>query len=342
MNRPKRGEPVAMAARDWDQMLTAADASRLSQFDIDSQTGLTLRSPAIVKVRNKTGQPLEKCSIVGLREPVIHPNQNEMEFIRHVAFDAYNPQIFGRFGVLSGPCDVEGIVPCVVDGIVACKILVRSEGEPNLFVDAANRYEFLSVNDQTGAAQVIWRAGGIGVQWSLVRIGNTRLPLVLTGELIDDMPRTALSVGVRLLQIPGIALPAVKAVNTFRLAGDGSDRVAIYWDLAVGFWVIVQVSHKPQYVIESLSLTGSTTGAASELGGSSGGSSGGSGGSGGGGCQDLKGKRRKIQVVYCEKESPLEEFFLGKVGGCTGSTTTGAGERAAPDGGDLMLIEVPV
>lgn len=171
---PQRGDPLAISARDWTDMQRVVDKFRNRGVSFQAETmQSTYRSPAIVKVLNATGAPLEHCGIVGLGEPVILPIDNEMEFARNIAF-RIEPPLPGRWGVLQSPVAAGEISTAIVAGVAACKLNVTSEIELNRFADAvAPDFTELSVSDSTGNAQILWRAGGTGSQWAIIRIGNT-------------------------------------------------------------------------------------------------------------------------------------------------------------------------
>ncbi len=171
---PQRGDPLAISARDWSDMQRVVEKFRNGgvSFQAPAQQS-SLRSPTTVKVLNDTGDPLELCGIVGLGEPVTLPADNEMEFIRNIAFKIVPPTT-GHWGVLQSPVAAGEITTAIVAGVVACKINVISALKPNLFADAvAPNFAELQISDASGNAQILWRAGGTGTQWAIVRIGNT-------------------------------------------------------------------------------------------------------------------------------------------------------------------------
>lgn len=171
---PQRGDPLSISARDWTDMQRVVEKFRNGgvSFQADALQS-TYRSPAIIKVLNDTGDPLEHCAIVGLGEPVILPSDNEMEFIRNIAFRV-GPPLPGRWGVLQSPVAAGEITTAIVSGVAACKLNVLSAISPNTLADAVDaNFTELQISDSIGNAQVLWRAGGTGSQWAIVRIGNT-------------------------------------------------------------------------------------------------------------------------------------------------------------------------
>ncbi len=170
---PQRGDPLAISARDWSDMQRVVEKFRNGgvSFQAPAQQS-SLRSPTIVKVLNDTEDPLQQGAIVGLGEPVILPADNEMEFIRNIAFNIVSPEP-GRWGVLQSPVAAGEITTAIVSGIAACKVNVTSGTYPNLFADAVpDDFSELHVDDHLGNAQILWKAAGTGSQWAVVRIGN--------------------------------------------------------------------------------------------------------------------------------------------------------------------------
>ena len=194
---PQRGDPLSISARDWTDMQRVVDKFRNGGVSFQASEQLSsYRSPAIIKVLNDTAGPLEQCAIVGLGQPVILPSDNEMEFIRNIAF-RIEPPLPGRWGALQSPVAAGEITTAIVSGVAACKINVISELKPNALADAVDSdFTELQISDSLGNAQILWRAGGTGSQWAIVRIGNAtcseRLEkFVMLSDWSDDGLATA-------------------------------------------------------------------------------------------------------------------------------------------------------
>ncbi len=170
---PQRGDPLSISARDWTDMQRVVDKFRNGGVSFQASEQISsYRNPTIVKVLNDTGDPLEQCAIVGLGEPVILPTDNEMEFIRNIAF-RIEPPLPGRWGILQSPVAAGEITTAIVSGVAACKLNVLSAISPNALVDAVDAdFSELQISDSVGNAQILWRSGGTGSQWAIVRIGN--------------------------------------------------------------------------------------------------------------------------------------------------------------------------
>lgn len=68
------------------------------------------------------------------------------------------------------PCSAGEIVTAVIAGVTPCKINVDSEVLPVNFVSLGSNQLVPSYG--RGDALVLWRAGGLGLQWAILRIGQ--------------------------------------------------------------------------------------------------------------------------------------------------------------------------
>ncbi|HUP79618.1 MAG TPA: hypothetical protein VM260_13790 [Pirellula sp.] len=92
--------------------------------------------------------------------------------MRNIAFKIETPNP-ARWGVLQSLVAAGEITTAIVSGVATCKIDVISDTDPNTFAEAtAADFTKLQIRDATGIAQILWRAGGTGTQWAVVRIGN--------------------------------------------------------------------------------------------------------------------------------------------------------------------------
>ncbi len=168
-----RGDPLAIQARDWNEMQRLVERYRNSSFKIATDgPSSTMRDSGMIHGLNTTGNALPQCAVVGLGEPVIHPANNRLEFTRAVGMRFVSPQK-SRWGVLQAPCAVNEFAPCVISGVTTCKLNVASGAATSSYADAqSDDFESLILVDTASCAQVLWREGGTGLQWAIVRIGN--------------------------------------------------------------------------------------------------------------------------------------------------------------------------
>lgn len=170
MQSPQRGDPLSIGAKDWGDMLRVVEKYRNGQVKFDALTQETLLpSATTVKVLNESGSNLDQCSVIGLGTPIITPNLNEQEFIRNFAFRTVAP-LPRRWGIMQRPCPAGEIGSVCIAGATACRIFVADAMLPVNFITVAGGV--LVPSYASGDATVLWREGGTGEQWAIIRIGQ--------------------------------------------------------------------------------------------------------------------------------------------------------------------------
>ena len=196
--KPSSGEPFRPSARQQGAFIDAARDVQTLQRQL---SGLKDRftNPAIVQVRNDTGQDLTSDHpVVGLggalADPVIAPEDRESVVHETPTLSGVTPSVLhrGKFAVLLGPLANGAIGPAIVMGAT----WVRLQVDENVTGDRAD----VDPNDNTrllagdaGAGRILWREGGEGEQWALVRLGNENPENGVLLELQDDLYECGLS-----------------------------------------------------------------------------------------------------------------------------------------------------
>lgn len=154
-------------------MLDAAVAHRQRQANISRDTSAVHQQADIVLVRNDSGSPRQQFDILGIDGPIISPDANETEFRSRVALKGVTPgeSHIGRFVVLAEPLANGKIGKAFVAGACPVKLNVDDDKEWRYAEIADGVTANLKVSMQ-GSAGILWRAGGTGVQWAVVRLGK--------------------------------------------------------------------------------------------------------------------------------------------------------------------------
>lgn len=170
MQSPHRGDPLSIGARDWGDMLRVVERYRNGQIKFDAPTLETaIQSATTAKVLNESGSNLDQCAVIGLGAPIITPTLNQQEFIRNFAFRTVAP-LPRRWGIVQGPIPAGEIGTVCIAGATACKIVVTDESLPVNFITVESGV--LVPSYASGDATVLWREGGTGEQWAIIRIGQ--------------------------------------------------------------------------------------------------------------------------------------------------------------------------
>lgn len=172
----RKGEPLAKDTETFNTFSIAARFARDNRANREFDSIDTFRQGDIVKIKNETGRALSRFSVVGLSAPIFLPGAGEASlnaFKRDVSFRGTIPtdQYKGKFAVLLEPADVGKFARAYVDGVCQVQVDVKHEGDTCCDV-ADDITENLVSTSQGGSAQILWAAGGTGLQWCMVRLGT--------------------------------------------------------------------------------------------------------------------------------------------------------------------------
>ena len=163
----------------WNAMKDAGRAQL--QRQLDRQAGRVepdFNQSGIVMVRNDSGGPLGRYSVLGIDGPVFDPAGPAAEaaaFLNRVILKGVTPDAghLGRFVVLLDPAPADGVARAYVAGV--CQVLVNvihaSHTCADIVAGDADRLQ----STRGGSAQMLWRQNstGVGEQWAIIRFGNT-------------------------------------------------------------------------------------------------------------------------------------------------------------------------
>lgn len=159
------GEPLAFSAAARNELLDAAREPGAAP----SPPGGSARSGWLARVLNDTGADLAARSVVGLGGPILGPGDSADAFLREPTFRGVVPTAAhaDRFGVLPAPIPSGRVGRAYVAGAYQARVDVSDAGH-TCAVAAAGETSALASADQ-GAAQILWREGGTGTQWAVIR-----------------------------------------------------------------------------------------------------------------------------------------------------------------------------
>jgi len=169
--RVTRNDRLVIPADAYNAMLDAAEAERGQRFRGGALPATGFGQTGIIKVRNDTGSAVARFHVLALDEPIILPSANEDEFKRQVAFACVEPTTAheGLWVVLLEPLADGAIGRAVVSGATVARLQVDTDNSDDR-VEVENGETVLLLGS-AGTGQLLWREGGTGEQWAVVRVG---------------------------------------------------------------------------------------------------------------------------------------------------------------------------
>ena len=162
------GQPLEVSSQAWNSFIDLARNEKDRKHDRHADSIDDRRQSDIVKVRNQSGQALDRFSIVELATPIIAPSDNLVEFKQQVTFNVGVPSLNTacRFAVLIEPLSNGAIGRAVASGVIAVQVAVGVEAyvcaEP-----IPGQAAFLR-NVPHGPASILWLESTGDIRWAIV------------------------------------------------------------------------------------------------------------------------------------------------------------------------------
>jgi len=166
----QKGDPTPREAATFNAFARGAQFARDNATKQIAEDREQYRQGSLVKVYNDTGGNLARFSVVGLGDPIFTPTDSEDAFLAEVTFRGHQPSSadIGKFAVLFEPALDGQVVRAFVAGVVQVQVDVANTADT--CCDAGTSSDNL-VSSSTGSAQMLWKEGGTGVQWAIIRFG---------------------------------------------------------------------------------------------------------------------------------------------------------------------------
>jgi hypothetical protein len=173
MRKVRSGAPLVIPATTFNTFIDTARDFLDRQNQI-RRTGLRdTRHSGIVLVKNASGEDRERFHVLGIKETIITPSDNEDEFKNKVALSGETPteeDHRGKFVVLLEPLKTDAIGMGMALGLCPVKITVENEDHACADVNDGEAATLKSAS--TGAAQILWKEDGTGEKWAVIRLGT--------------------------------------------------------------------------------------------------------------------------------------------------------------------------
>jgi hypothetical protein len=168
------GDPLRIPADAYNAFVDAANAHRNGERTFGAESRRGFQQASIVLVRNDSGADLSRFAVLGVEEPVISPNYNENEFKNRVALAGVEPAADtheGRFVIFAEPLADGALGLAFAAGVCPVQVDVDDDDEQNRLADVADGETGHLKAGLYGSAGILWREGGTGTQWAVVRLG---------------------------------------------------------------------------------------------------------------------------------------------------------------------------
>ena len=171
------GEPLAIPAETWNDVLDTTRAHRNARLDVKREVKHRIRDADIIYVKNATANDLSKFAILGIDGSAIPYDGTPMSqrsYYDRVAFDGADPTIAdhaGQFVITQEPLAKGAIGVAIVSGVTVVKVNLSDVGHTFADVSEGNTGELASVG--YGGARILSREGtSTGSQLAVVRLSN--------------------------------------------------------------------------------------------------------------------------------------------------------------------------
>lgn len=175
LKKVSKGDKLRIPAAAYNAFIDTARDFQARQRGISSTPQASTRSSGIVLVRNDSGEDLSRYTVLGIDSPIIDPEDNLDGFKNRVAVVGVTPSEddhVGKFVVLLEPLKSGAVGMAYGAGICPVKVDVPDDEVKYPYADIVDGQTAHLEAKHHGAAAILWREGGTGVQWALVRLGS--------------------------------------------------------------------------------------------------------------------------------------------------------------------------
>jgi len=175
LRKVRSGDPLVIPAAAYNAFIDAALDFRQRTAHLGQGAQPSFPQASIVLVRNDSGSNQNRMAVLGVEAPIIDPSANEEEFKNRVALSCITPAADtheGKFVVLAEPIANGKIGRAYAAGVCPVKIDVPDEEHEWRYAEIADGITGNLKVSMQGSATILWRAGGTGVQWAVIRLGQ--------------------------------------------------------------------------------------------------------------------------------------------------------------------------
>jgi hypothetical protein len=174
LKKVQSGQRLNIPAAAYNTFIDAARDFQHRSANIGREAESVRRQADIVLVRNDTGSARQQFDLLGIDGPLVAPGGNEHEFRSRVAIKGVTPAQDAhncRFVIMAEPLAAGKIGKAFAAGVCQVRLSV-DEDKDWLFAEIDDGECSHLVPSLDGSVSILWREGGTGVQWAIVRLGQ--------------------------------------------------------------------------------------------------------------------------------------------------------------------------
>jgi hypothetical protein len=184
------GQPMRIPAADWNRVIDATRA-HYEALGTPRPVPSMVTSKATIRVKNTSGDDLERFSAAAISGVLIDPADNAEAFAATPGFTVATPVVedvgTGRIVITAEPVVAGSIGRAYASGVCIAKIDVTDEAHTH--ADVADGTTTIT-STFAGPLTILWKETGTGVVFALVRFGEADplvpVQLTQTGGLPGD------------------------------------------------------------------------------------------------------------------------------------------------------------
>jgi hypothetical protein len=179
LKKVKPGDRLVISAATFNTFVDSARDYLQRRHDQGGQATSAGRHNCVLRVRNDSGADRRRYDILGIDSPIFDPTYYPQEFMNAPAVSGVTPlkaTHAGRFIVLLEPVAAGELALAVAAGAVPVRLRVPDEDYPYQLAEVTDGSAEELTAAVSGTAAILWRQGGLGQPWALVRLGLPHEP----------------------------------------------------------------------------------------------------------------------------------------------------------------------
>jgi hypothetical protein len=173
LRKVRAGQKFRFPAAAYNLMVDAAQDLLSHRQDQGSNPSNPGGMGVVIRIKNTTGEDLERYDILGIDDVAYGPDDNEQTFLHSPTFLGVVPTLadhVGRFAVVLTPLADGKIGRAAIAGVVPVYVNVLSADDWWADIDDGEHWTLRS--GPSGSAQLLYKsAAGTGGMWCLARLG---------------------------------------------------------------------------------------------------------------------------------------------------------------------------